>query len=177
MLSRMFSAGTPCLVIWMTSLTVTGGVACSTPRLAHPHNRVMQINKSKEWRRLPAKPARVLIRTYMSLTSNSTCTSVRRSEAPTHYSGLAPDRAKFMPHRKSRGLTRLARQRSAYNSSNYARRTLLCDCGPNCLCPARNSVPALKVGISTLCRHSDGSPIYPGGPAKRATIILWPAAE
>src|SRR5262245_35524550 len=43
----MVSAGTPCLLIWITSLSVTGGVDCATPRLAHPPNRVIQINKIK----------------------------------------------------------------------------------------------------------------------------------
>src|SRR6267142_5183433 len=116
--------------MWITSLTVTGGVDCSTPKVAHPPSRVMQINKSKVGLCLRTKRARnVIIRTDMFLTSKSICTSVRGSEEPTHYSGIAPDRAKVMPHRKSRGFTRLARQRSACDSFNYARRTLCCDCG------------------------------------------------
>src|SRR4030095_2971378 len=127
MWSRMVSAGTPCLLIWITSLTVTGGVDRYTPRVAHPPNRVMQINKSKGWLCLHHKLARiVLIRTDMALTSKSTCTSVRRSDGPTHYCGLAQEEAKFMPHRKSRGFIRLARQRSACDSFNYARSTLCC---------------------------------------------------
>jgi hypothetical protein len=117
----------------------------------------------------------VIIRTDISLTSKNTCKSECGSEEPTHYSGIAPDRAKFMPHRKSRSLTRLARQRSACDALNYARSTLCCDCGLGCLCPVRNRLPVLKVGISTLCRNSDGSPTFPAGLAKRAKIILLPA--
>src|SRR5262245_60802512 len=109
----MVSAGTPCLLIWITSLTVTGGMDCATSRLAHPPNRVIQINKIKVGLRLHHNLARVIIiRTDISsLTSKSTCTAVRRSEESTHYSGIVPDRAKFMPHGKNRGSTRHARQR------------------------------------------------------------------
>jgi len=93
------------------------------------------------------KLARILIiRADTSLTSKSTGKSVRGSDEPTHYSGTAPGEAKFMPHRKDRGLTRLARQRSACNSLDYARSILCCGCGMGCHYPVRNWCPVLQVG-------------------------------
>jgi hypothetical protein len=93
------------------------------------------------------KLARILIiRADTSLTSKSTGKSVRGSDEPTHYSGTAPGEAKFMPHRKDRGLTRLARQRSACNSLDFARSIFCCDCGMGCHYPVRNWCPVLKVG-------------------------------
>src|SRR4029453_104428 len=80
------------------------------------------------------------------------------SEESTHCSGIAPDEAKFMPHRKRRGSTRRPRQRSACDSFNYGRRTLCCDGGGGYLCPVKNRWPVLKVGRWTLGGNSAGRP-------------------
>jgi hypothetical protein len=67
----------------------------------------------------------------MSLTSKSICTSVRGSKEPTHYSGIAPDKCEIHAAPKEERFDATCAAKSAYDSSNFARRTLLYDGRPN----------------------------------------------